>query len=470
MNREKQLIKNTGILAIGRLSSKFFTFLLLPLCTSYLVPEDYGTVDLVQTMIFLAVSIATLQIECAVFRFLIDSRENPVESTECISIGCFVYLLSTLVFTAGILLINNFYPIPYLILFILSLYSLSFAVLMQNIARGLGKMVTYSLSSFLTTIVSLLTNIVLICIFRVGAKSILWALIVSNFLGGCFIVLKENIWKYIRFNEMRAIRLKEMLKYALPLIPDNISWWITNLSDRLIISIYIGAFSNGLYAAADKIPTIYATIFSVYNLAWEESVSLAIRDEKASDYINKILVRSYKFFACLILGMICCMSFMFDLLIGKNYADAYIHVGILLIGAYFNSICSMLGNVLAGFKDSNAISYTTMVGALVNILINLLLIKTLGLLAASLSTLASYLVIAVVRYWACLKHIRLLLPLSFCTQFLAMTWIVLYAYLSQNILFNVLSLGILVIWGCYHNKEIIFSLYTQMLSKLGFGH
>ena len=45
MSREKNLAKNTAILAIGQLSSKIFTFLLLPVYTSLLSPDDFGTID-----------------------------------------------------------------------------------------------------------------------------------------------------------------------------------------------------------------------------------------------------------------------------------------------------------------------------------------------------------------------------------------------------------------------------------------
>ena len=68
----------------------------------------------------------------------------------------------------------------------------------------------------------------------------------------------------------------EMLRYSVPLVPNAISWWIANVSDRLLILYFLGSAMNGIYAAANKIPTIYTTFFSVYNLAWLESVSLSI--------------------------------------------------------------------------------------------------------------------------------------------------------------------------------------------------
>ena len=76
MSREKNLAKNTAILAIGQLSSKIFTFLLLPVYTSLLSPDDFGTIDALQTVISLALYFVTLQIENAVFRFIIENRTN----------------------------------------------------------------------------------------------------------------------------------------------------------------------------------------------------------------------------------------------------------------------------------------------------------------------------------------------------------------------------------------------------------
>ena len=71
--REKALIKNTGILALGSLSSKIFSFFLLPLYTTALSTADYGTIDVLQTVTMLVVPFASLQLSSAVFRFIIEA-------------------------------------------------------------------------------------------------------------------------------------------------------------------------------------------------------------------------------------------------------------------------------------------------------------------------------------------------------------------------------------------------------------
>ena len=76
MNKNKELVKNTAIISIGKICTQFLSFLLLPLYTSLLTTKDYGTVDLITTYQQLLGYIVFFQIEQAVFRFLIDVRND----------------------------------------------------------------------------------------------------------------------------------------------------------------------------------------------------------------------------------------------------------------------------------------------------------------------------------------------------------------------------------------------------------
>lgn len=296
MSREKNLIKNTGILAIGQLSSKLFTFLLLPVYTSLLLPEDYGVVDVLQTVINLVLYVATLQIESAIFRFLIDNRDNTEIKKEYISTGLFIVVSMTGITTLIVLLVNRYYNVPYLSLFLLSLWALAFYFFLSNLARGLGKNTDYSIASFIVTLSSLIINIVFIVSLGKGASSILLALAGSQVFGSLYLVFRLKVWRLVSFHAFRKAKMQEMLAYSVPLIPNAISWWIANTSDRILILMFLGSAANGIYAAANKIPTIYTTLFSVFNLAWSESVSLSMKDKDHQQYINAMLNRSYKFF------------------------------------------------------------------------------------------------------------------------------------------------------------------------------
>ena len=240
MSREKNLVKNTAILAIGQLSSKVFTFLLLPVYTSLLAPDDFGTIDALQTVISLALYFVTLQIENAVFRFVIENRTNQEDQIGYIASAGAVLLVMAGISTIIFGIIQAIYEIPYFSLVMLALWTQSAYLFVANLARGLGRNADYSIASFIVTVSSLAVNIALIVGLKVGAASILIALVVSNFIGFSYFLCRLRIWKLVKLSAVSSNKIQEMLRYSLPLIPNAISWWIANTSDRLIIICFLG--------------------------------------------------------------------------------------------------------------------------------------------------------------------------------------------------------------------------------------
>ena len=102
MSKEKEYIKNTVILLIGKFSTQIVSFLLLPLFTYKLSADNYGYVDLLQTYISLIAPVVLLQLDSAIFRFLIDNRSNKNENKKIISTSFFcmiILLVLIIIFT-----------------------------------------------------------------------------------------------------------------------------------------------------------------------------------------------------------------------------------------------------------------------------------------------------------------------------------------------------------------------------------
>ena len=76
MNQKKQLMKNTIIIAIGKLSTQIISYLLLPLYTAKLTPSEYGEYDFVCTLSLFLCPIITLLMEESMFRYLIDAESK----------------------------------------------------------------------------------------------------------------------------------------------------------------------------------------------------------------------------------------------------------------------------------------------------------------------------------------------------------------------------------------------------------
>lgn len=466
VSRERNLVKNTAILAIGQLSSKVFTFLLLPVYTSLLTPNDFGKIDAVQTVISLLLYFVTLQIENAIFRFLIEYRNKENIQISYVTSASVVLLVMVGISITLIILLNYIFMFPYIKLIIALILIQSLYLFISNLARGLGKNADYSIASFLITVSSLISNILMIVIFKYGAVSILLSIVISNLIGFIYLFYRVKIWKLIKFENIDIIKINEMLRYSLPLIPNAISWWIANMSDRLIVIYFLGTMYNGIYAAANKIPTIYTTIFVVFNTAWAESVSLAINDSDRNNYIESMMNNSFKLFSFINMVIILCVSIFFDYLIGNQYSEAYNQIFILLLAIFVNSLCSLLGGILGGLKNTYVIGWTTVIGAVINAIINIIFIKIIGLYAASISTLISYIIIYLFRHFSVRKTVPYKISRSYLISYFLMLLLVSYGYFERKFFVNMIILFILLTWGFFQNKKILYSLINSIKYKV----
>lgn len=463
--REKQLYKNTGILALGTLCSRAFQFLLLPLYTNVFSTEDYGGIDLLTTVASLIIPIITLQMSAGVFRFAIDCKDEN-DKGKIISTSFFAEVFSLVLSINVILVINSFVPIEHCSLFLLFIVANVYSDYVQNVIRGLGNNLIYSILSFITIAVSVLLNVLFILGFKMDASSILLASSISSFLGAIWATLKLKIWKYIKLHNLSKKIFKELIQYCLPLIPNAVSWWIANASDRLLIRIFLGASFNGVYAAANKIPALYTTIFNVFNLAWSEAVSRGSNNATQEQFVNQMLEKFIRMFGCICLGIIASISVFFNILIGSQYSDAYNHIWILMIAIFVNSICSVFGGIFTAFKKSKIIGSSTILGALINCVINILLISQMGMYAASISTLVSYIVILIVRYRFSKNLIVIKWPYKFLIKLLIATTIISIIYFKGNIYSRLIGLILLMIWSVINNKDVIITLMHGVKMKL----
>ena len=106
-NRGKELLQNTIIIAIGNLSTQIISFFLLPLYTSVLSTKDYGIYDLLITISTFILPIITLLMEDALFRFLIDCKdENEIKETISQSI---IFIFFNTILITILFIISSFF-------------------------------------------------------------------------------------------------------------------------------------------------------------------------------------------------------------------------------------------------------------------------------------------------------------------------------------------------------------------------
>lgn len=465
MSREKQLVKNTVIVAVGKICTQFISFFLLPLYTAMLSTEEYGTVDLLNTYISLLLPLIILQIDQGIFRFLIDVRENEEEKKSLISTTIIIVTLQSIAYLIIYAIVGQFINNEYKYFLATNVVATIFSSIMLQISRGVGDNKVYSIGSLISASGTVILNVIFIAIFRWGAYGMLLASLIANCLCAIYVFIKKKIYKYISIGAFSKVQLKSIWKYSIPLVPNMLSWWIVNASDRTIVSNMLSISANGIYSAANKFSSMCITFFNIFNMTWSESASMYIKDKDSSLYFTNIINIALRIFSSICIGIIAIMPFVFPLLVNEKFNEAYYQIPILMLSTLCNIIVSLIGSIYVAQKNSKEIAKTSILAAIINIIINLVLIKFIGLYSASISTFIAYLLMAIYRYIDVQKYIKIKIDFKLILNTIIISIIVFVTYYLRITWISIISLIITVLYTIVINRNTMEFVVKSLKNK-----
>ncbi len=467
MKREKKLVKNTFFISLGKICTSLLTFLLLPLYTGVLSPAEYGIVDLLNTLTILLLPIVTFQIEKAVFRELIESRNDDKKISQIITTSSVFIFFQILIFIMIFLLCSLFIKNEYKLFLMINIIAYIMLSFFQQISRGLDNIKKYTIGSFVSAITAILFNVILLVIIPMGATGMLLATFIGYLTGSAYLFFSLKLYRYFNFSENKRRILKILLKYSVPLIPNALSWWIFSASDRLIVTTFLGADYNGILAVALKFSSIITALYTIFDTSWIESMSSHIDDDDIEVYFNNVIDKIMRIFISISILMTCFLPFVFQLLVNEKFEAGYYLIPISIISALFNTLQGVVVVTYAAKKDTKAIANTSIYSAIINICVHLLLIKFIGLYAAVLSTLVSFVIMSIYR--CCdinKKYIKIRVNEKLILSTIALLLIIIPLYYLNNFYLNILSIVISVIYSILINKNSINFIKDMFLKKI----
>lgn len=163
MNRNQELAKNTVIITVGKVCTQFISFFLMPLYTEVLSAEEYGVVDLVMAYTSLLMPVILLQVDQALFRFLIEVRGDEAGKKKIVSTAVVFALLQSIVAFGLFCVFQGFIKTEYKWFLLLNVLSSIGVNMMLQATRGFGDNITYAFSSFMSAVTQILGNIFAAC-------------------------------------------------------------------------------------------------------------------------------------------------------------------------------------------------------------------------------------------------------------------------------------------------------------------
>lgn len=465
MKREQQFIKNGVILSIGTIIPKMTSIVTLPIITGCLTKAEYGTYDLITILVSLVLPIATLEMQAAAFRYLINLRGKLTEQKRCITnIVGFTIPVCIIVLT---ILYFCLFKISSTTRMLILLYFFADIILatIRQMARGLALNMVYSISAMLNAVLEMLLMAALLLGMHKGLNGALIALILSQSCSLIFITIKSKVLSYIDWSLISWSQIKEMLAYSWPMIPNSLSSWVMRVSDRLVLSAFMGVEANAVYAVANKLPNLFNIVQSTFTMAWQENATLSVNDADSGEYYGKMFD---KIFDVLVGGMALLISFtpiIFRILIRGDYEEAYNHMPILYLAVMFSTISSYVGGIYIAHMKSKEIGVTTTLAAVTNLLINLFTVKWIGIYAASLSTLISYFWLALYR----MHDVQKIQKIDFNYKRIAVRLLALaaisFACFVRILVVDIINMVLSIVLAVALNKETILLIATMPFRK-----
>ena len=397
MNKYKTLLSNTLLISLGTFGSKILVFFMVRFYTGYLTPSDYSTADLITQTANMLFPIISLGITEGVFRFALDNERGRrsifTAGFEVITAGSLLFVIAVPILCT----VKSFKGYVWLIV----VYTMAscYHSLCAQFVRAIGKTALFAVQGIINTSLVIGLNILFLSMLKIGVTGYVLSVVLADFLSTVFLFVKERLWRQFTPHPKKAAFIK-MLKYSIPLIPTTIFWWITSVSDRYMVNGFIGQYANGIYTVSYKIPTILTLVSTIFMQAWQFSAVAESHGDK-NEHIKFFSGVWRSFQAVMFLAGAAIIAFSkpaIRILAAKNYYEAWKYIPVLSLAMVFTAFTSFAGTVYVVTKQSGMSFITALAGALINIILNFILIPSpLGVQGAAIATFVSYLAVFIIR-------------------------------------------------------------------------
>jgi len=398
-----KLYKAFGIYTFTSFLKSAIPFLLLPIITKYLSPEDYGIANFYQVVLRFIGGIVMLGVPfCStIFYFKHDRKEYP---SLILNSLVSPIILMVILLIISMVLIDILLPIFQVSkIWIILIGPIAFLYLMPEITyttlRNQEKPLKFSLLNSSQIAFHFTITTLLIVVFKLDWLGILLGILIS------LLIINFLSMGYMVKNKMIGGKLNhEIVKYSLilgsPLVLQRIGGLLINKSDAIFISEMLGKDVLGLYAVGYQVGMVVLLFQDAFGNAWRPYVFNKLNNDSFSDKV-KLVKQSY-----LLMGIYLVIPVLiyfvapiiFDVFIDKRYHDSIAIAPLIAFGYSFLGMYKILSIYIFYMKKTYILSTLTLINGFLNIIFNYIFIKAFGVLGAAYATILSMLLIFIISF------------------------------------------------------------------------
>lgn len=381
------LFKSSFVYTLTKAINSAIPFILMPVLTRYLNPEDYGVVAMFGVLLSFLVPFTGLSIHGAIARQYYDRDEvdMPTYVTNCL----FILISSTTI--VGILFYFLAKPISKVASFP---EQWMWAVIVVSAAQFINqvnltiwqvqvKSIPYGIFQVSQTVLNMGLSIWFVVGLGLAWQGRIQAQIIATVSFALFgmLILFKNGWIKFKFNKSY---IKSALNFGVPLLPHALSGTIQTVVDRTFITSMVSLSATGLYSVGYQIGSIIGLLGTSFNQAYVPWLYERLKRDKYEEKV--VIVKfTYVYFVviiCMALGLGLFAPWLFSFFLGPKFTGASVYIIWVSLGFAFNGMYMMVVNYIFYAQKTYILAWVTFSTALISIILNYFFIKYWGAIGA----------------------------------------------------------------------------------------
>jgi O-antigen/teichoic acid export membrane protein len=465
--RSKQIGRTFSIYAIGKIGSLVLSLFLLPLFTHRLPSADFGIIGLlwiIQPLLTRAINLG-MDVTVSIKYFKQTTSDFSNSLFNCLFgmtvIAFAIWILGVLEIDILRQLIDNTLSITIYSLLIVSCLFSAYSTIMLSLFQNQGRAIANTVLTIAPSLLTVVTTYLFVFCLKANYTSYVWGMAIGSFIVGVLALsffLKSYSIK--SFSPSFAV-IKELLKTGLPVVPGTVGYILLAYSDRYLIKLFLGLESVATYTFGTRLAEYLSQgLFEPFQKAFGPIIYAKTgRDAiEARRYGVKILNGCMVAFSIIAGFVLIPFHDFMSVMGGDKYSGSYIIFVVSVIAFFIWQVGSAESHPLMFMERTGIVTISTIVGAAISVVLNILLLPRVGIVAAALISNISYLSMFLIRNRILVRLFNLK---SFSGLILRLGCFALYVVAIYSI-----DIASISSWLSYLTKFLLFVVYLAFVLKV----
>ena len=402
---KNSLFSDFIIYGLGSVISRSIGLILTPFLAHALLPREFGIINLANTTAYIIGIFVVFSLDAAAGRWFFDTTDENYRKSTIANwfwfqfSACIVVVIIAAIFSAPISRLIFLQPDSalYFLLPVLSLPFNAFAMVYQNLERFRKRPLSVTLFNIMLTVFNVVFILFFLLYLKKGIMGYFLGQLITLIILATFAFIRMHGW--IHPKHISIPRLKEMLRFSLPMVPTAIAFWLLNSSAVYFLNYILKDKTEvGLFGIGASIAALITLVTTSFQQAWGVFFMSVYQQQDTPARVSRI-ANAFVIISFLLWLFICLYSPEFLIIFAKPsyYAAAWVPP-ILSLGpivysfAYFTQVGCYVE------KNMRPLATSVLLAGILSVIFYFILIPAFGKEGAAFATVAGQLLIPVYLY------------------------------------------------------------------------